>query len=150
MTVIWGRDKMNSAIDSLKFRQKPLSENAHITSSLMASRYFRELLHSDVEEFWVLALNSAKRAIKSAMLFRGTVDACLVHPRDVFRFACVNNASSIIISHNHPSHDCQPSQADRVLTQRLVKAGKLLQLPIVDHLILTAMDCYSFADNRLI
>ena len=81
------------------------------------------------------------------MLFRGTVDSCLIHPRDIFRFACVNNASSLLIAHNHPSQDCTPSDHDHSITKRLVKAGKLLQMPIVDHVILTDEDYYSFADN---
>ena len=141
---------MNTAVDTSKFLQKSFSQNCHITSSLIASYYFRELMKSGVEEFWVLALTSSKKVIKAEMLFLFSVDACLVHPRDIFRFACLNNASSFIIAHNHPSGDCSPSPADISLTKRLVKAGKLLQLPVVDHLILTESDYYSFTDAGLL
>lgn len=115
----------------------------------MASVYLRELFKTEVEEFWVLALTSSKKVIKAEMLFRGTVDSCLVHPRDIFRFACVNNASSIVIAHNHPSGDHSPSSEDIQLTKRIVKIGKLLQIPVVDHLILSEKGYFSFTDERL-
>lgn len=139
---------MNTAIRSTKFQS--LSENSYITSSITAAQYLRGLMKSDVEEFWAMALSSSKKVIKAKMIFRGTVDACLVHPRDIFRFAIFNNASSIIVAHNHPSGDRMPSHSDRVLTQKLVKAGKLLQLPVVDHLILAEADYYSFLDSGLL
>ena len=74
-----------------------------ITSPHVAYEYFRQRIVADVEEFWALALNSEKELLMCSCLFRGTVDNCLVHPRDVFRFALFNNASSLIVAHNHPT-----------------------------------------------
>lgn len=123
-------------------------ENMEITSAERAYRIFRPLLQSEVEEFWALALGPKKQLLKAKMLFRGTVDSCQVHPRDVFRFACLANASSVLIAHNHPSHDPLPSPDDIRLTEQLVQAGVLLEIPVIDHLILTVSGFSSFARNR--
>lgn len=82
------------------------------------------------------------------MLFRGTVDACTVHPRDIFRFGCLQNASQLIIAHNHPSGDPQPSEPDLEFTERLIKVGWAIEIPIVDHLILTPDTYFSMAEKR--
>ena len=81
-------------------------------------------------------------------LFRGTVDACPVHPRDIFRFAIVHNASSFIIAHNHPSGDLKPSLSDLKFTKKLIRLSQTMQIPLIDHLILTKSSYCSFLDNR--
>ena len=103
------------------------------------------LIRQDVEEFWALALGPTKNLLRSEMLFRGTVDTCLVHPRDVFRFACLNNASSIIVAHNHPSGELEPSEQDLLITRKLIRASKLFEIPVIDHLIITRGSFASFA-----
>lgn len=113
-----------------------------ITTALHAYTSLREIASVDTEEFWVLALGPKKNLIRCKMLFRGTVDSCLVHPRDIFRFAYTENASSLIVAHNHPSGDPQPSTEDILFTRRLVRASDLLQVPILDHLIIT-QDAYT-------
>ena len=120
-----------------------------LATSRTAAVYLRKfLVQSEVEELWVIALNPLCHIIRSSMLFRGTVDRCFVHPRDVFRFALLNNASSLIVGHNHPSGCPQPSQADEVLTQNLRTLGELLQIPLADHVIITDKDYFSFAESR--
>ncbi len=119
-----------------------------MTSAERVYRFLKSLIQSDVEEFWVLALGPKKELLRGKMLFRGTVDACLVHPRDVFRFACLENASSLIIAHNHPSRDLLPSRDDIHLTKQLIAAGLLLEIPVLDHLILTTSGFSSFARQR--
>ena len=101
----------------------------------------------DVEEFWALALGPTKSLLQSEMIFRGTVDSCLVHPRDIFRFACRANASSLIIAHNHPSGDRRPSEDDILITRKLIRASVLLEIPILDHIILTENGYSSFANE---
>lgn len=113
-----------------------------------ARSYLSSLAESEIEEFWVLALSPSKRVLAHKMLFRGTVDACMVHPRDVFRFAIISNASSIIVAHNHPSGEAYPSDQDLKTTEQMVRAGKLLQIPVLDHLLLTKTDFVSFARRR--
>jgi len=108
-----------------------------IKSSKQAFHELRPFFDRDVEELWALALNSKKQMISIERIFRGTVDACFFHPRDIFRFAIKNNASTIIVAHNHPSNDPTPSEADIFLTKQLVLAGELLQIPVIDHLVIT-------------
>ena len=116
-----------------------------ITSAEAAYLTLRDLTTSEVEEFWALALGPTKSLLRSKMIFRGTVDACMVHPRDVFRFACLENASSLIVAHNHPSGDLRPSNQDLVFTHQLIRAARVLEIPIDDHLIVTRKGYVSFA-----
>jgi DNA repair protein RadC len=127
---------------------KGMESGMEITSAERAYRVLRALIQTDVEEFWALALGPKKDLLRGKMLFRGTVDSCLVHPRDVFRFACMENACALIIAHNHPSRDPLPSHDDIRLTDQLIQAGVLLEIPILDHLIVTEDQFSSFARNR--
>jgi DNA repair protein RadC len=117
----------------------------NITTAEKAYQHLKSIGLLDVEEFWVLALGPSKNALKTEMMFRGTVDACMVHPRDIFRFACRNNASSLIIAHNHPSGDPQPSVCDLELTTKLIQASELIEIPLLDHLIVTQNNFTSLA-----
>lgn len=108
-----------------------------ITTADRAYAALTNLAKSDVEEFWALALGPKKGLIRCRMIFRGTVNACLVHARDIFRFACAENATSILIAHNHPSGDTTPSFEDLRFTRQLITAGRILDIPVIDHLIVT-------------
>lgn len=121
-----------------------------ITTPDEAFLFFRTRLRSDVEEFWVASLDSDKNVTAADCLFRGTVDRCLFHPRDVFRFACVNNAAALVVAHNHPSGNVRPSDSDVEVTARLLDAAHLLELPVVDHLIVTTDKYFSFSENGLL
>ena len=116
---------------------EPVSKPAHITTAESAYEVVRGRIGIDAEEFWCLALGPSKILLQSKMIFRGTVDACLVHPRDIFRFACIANASSLIVVHNHPSGDLTPSDQDLDFTRQLVRAARLLEIPVLDHLIVS-------------
>lgn len=115
-----------------------------IVSPADAYRFFKKHACAEVEEFWVAALNSEKDVLQAGCLFRGTVDLCLFHPRDVFRFAYRHNASSVVVAHNHPSGNALPSAEDRVVTRQLIGASIILQVPVVDHVILAGGDYFSF------
>ncbi len=119
-----------------------------ITSAERAYRLLKPVLRPDAEEFWALALGPRKELLRARMLFRGTVDSCQVHPRDIFRFACLENASTLLIAHNHPSGDLMASDQDLRLTERLVAAGLLMEIPILDHLILANHGFSSLARKR--
>jgi DNA repair protein RadC len=99
--------------------------------------YAREC-DADVEQFAVIALDARSRVIGSKVIARGTATACLVHPREVFRAAIVLKAVQILLVHNHPSGDPSPSEEDLVMTERLIEAGRILGIPVVDHIILGA------------
>lgn len=99
--------------------------------------YFRDQMSLlPTEVFRVVALDTKNRIIKEKIITEGTLNASIVHPRDVFRFAVVNSAASIILLHNHPSGDPSPSQEDISITRRLVEIGKLMEISVLDHLII--------------
>lgn len=96
------------------------------------------------ERFGIVMLDSKYRLIRSETISIGTLDASIAHPRDIFRVAAVASAFCIALFHNHPSGDPMPSPDDRALTARLVAAGALLEIPVVDHVILGAGRFFSF------
>ena len=78
----------------------------------------------------------------------GTLNACLVEMREVFKHAILNNAAGIVCFHNHPSGDAEPSREDRLMTEKLRAAGELLGIPLVDHIIVTEEQYYSFKEQK--
>lgn len=87
------------------------------------------------EEFHALLLNTRHRVLRSVLVTRGTLDASLIHPREVFRLAVGEGAAGIILVHNHPSGDPTPSTEDRAVTRQLADAGRTLGIPVLDHVI---------------
>lgn len=108
-----------------------------ISNSNAAYKILKNHMSLDVEELWCVALGPGLQILAVQMIFRGTVDSCPCHPRDIFRFACLKNASQIIIAHNHPSNDPKPSKEDIKLTKHLKFIGQMIQIPVIDHLIIT-------------
>tara|TARA_R100001377_G_scaffold29483_1_gene16038 strand:- start:212 stop:649 length:438 start_codon:yes stop_codon:yes gene_type:complete len=102
------------------------------------------------EEFKVLLLNRNNQVIGIYPLSRGGVAGTIVDPKLVFSVALKCNASSIIIAHNHPSENLTPSESDKRITKKLKKAGEYLDITLLDHLIMTKEDFYSFNDNGLL
>jgi DNA repair protein RadC len=120
------------------------------SSSEVAQRYkplFRDLRK---EVFKVLLLNRANRLIREVSVSEGTLDASIVHPRDVFREAILEPAAGVILIHNHPSGNPAPSEEDLRITRQLVEAGRLLGIKVYDHIILAGETYRSFADEGLI
>src|SRR5690554_2532887 len=101
------------------------------------------------EEFKVLLLNRNNQVIGIYPLSRGGVAGTIVDPKLVFSVALKYNASNIIIAHNHPSGNLTPSEADKRITKKLKKAGEYLDITVLDHIIMTKEDFYSFSDNGL-
>ncbi|MBL6763461.1 MAG: DNA repair protein RadC [Verrucomicrobiae bacterium] len=95
-----------------------------------------EIREHEVEHFHALLLNTRRRLIRREMLSKGTLDSTVVHPREVFRGAIAANASAVVLVHNHPSGDPQPSEADIRITRDLIRAGQLLRIEVLDHVIL--------------
>jgi len=91
---------------------------------------------ADRELFVVLALDARNRPIGTNIVSMGSLSASLVHPREVFKFAILANANALILAHNHPSGDSEPSRDDTALTKRLQQAGEIMGITILDHLIL--------------
>jgi DNA repair protein RadC len=102
------------------------------------------------EAFWLLLLDAQHRTGEPAVITRGLLNASLVHPREVFRAAIVGNAAAVILCHNHPSGDPTPSPDDRAVTDQLVAAGRLLDIPVHDHVIVGRDRYSSFAEAGLL
>ena len=116
-----------------------------ITSSHQAYECLSAEINPFAEELWLLALNSQMNLIKKEMIFRGTADHCLIHPRDIFRTLILANASSFILAHNHPSENILPSEQDLILTRKIYQASALFQIPLNDHLVMTPTQYFSMA-----
>jgi DNA repair protein RadC len=102
------------------------------------------------EEFLVVVLDTKNRLVKYEFISKGTLNASIVHPRDVFRVAIIHSAAAIILLHNHPSGDPAPSQEDLDLTRRLVEAGKLMGINVLDHLIIGGAKFMSMKEMKLL
>ena len=110
-------------------------------SPLAAASLVREFLGDAPEEHFVtLVVDVRHRVIGISEVSRGTLSSSLVHPRETFRTAILLNAAGIIVSHNHPSGDCQPSPEDKETTRRLTRAGAILGIPLLDHVIVGEPD----------
>jgi DNA repair protein RadC len=102
------------------------------------------------EQFQVLLLDRKNRIMREVMISQGSLTASVVHPREVFNPAIRDSAAAVVCVHNHPSGDPQPSQEDRALTARLVEAGRLLGIQVLDHVIVGRDTYMSFADEGLL
>ncbi len=103
-----------------------------------------DLMH---EEFWVLLLNRANTIIGKEQISKGGLTGTVADPRLIFRSAIDRRAAAIVVCHNHPSGNLSPSEQDIRLTKNLVEAGKVLEIPVLDHIIITQHGFYSFADE---
>ncbi len=103
-----------------------------------------------VEEFHVAILDAQHRLERDVLVTRGLLDTSLVHPREVFREAIAERAATVVLVHNHPSGDPSPSPQDRTVTEQLVAAGRLLDIPVQDHVIIGRGRYMSFAESGLL
>ncbi|WP_343522365.1 JAB domain-containing protein [Pedobacter sp.] len=103
-----------------------------------------------LEEFKVLLLNRSNRLLGIVDISMGGISGTYVDPKVVYAVALKGNASSLILTHNHPSGSLKPSEADIKLTKRLVECGKLLEITVFDHIIISKDSFYSFADDGII
>jgi DNA repair protein RadC len=103
-----------------------------------------------VEEFHLLALDAQNRITRDVLITRGILDGSLVHPREVFRAAIAEAAAGVIVVHNHPSGNPAPSSDDRAVTRQLAEAGRLLGIPLHDHVVVGGDQFFSFAEAGLL
>jgi DNA repair protein RadC len=118
-------------------------------SSDVANRFLPLMRDLRKEVFKILLLNRANRLIKEVTISEGTLEASIVHPRDVFREALLELAAGVILIHNHPSGNPSPSEEDLRITKQLVEAGRLLGIKVYDHIILAGESYRSLADDGL-
>lgn len=121
-----------------------------ITTPRSVMEYFSFLEDKDKEEFWVMMLNTKNGVIGSKCVSIGTLNMALEQPREIFNVAVRYMASSIIVAHNHPSGDCTPSMEDIAVTKNIIKAGKLLQIECLDHIIIGRQHSISLKQEGVI
>ena len=109
--------------------------------------YFPKISILDKEQFMVLHLDVKNRIIKDEVISVGTLNSSLIHPREVFKSAIKESANSIILVHNHPSGDPEPSEEDKTITEVLFNTGELLSIKVLDHVIIGNKKWYSFREN---
>jgi DNA repair protein RadC len=136
-----GRDKavtLAAAFALARKMAKELRQDAPVldTPEAVANLMREDTRLRNVETFQVLLLNTRRRLIDVAKIADGTLDTILVHPREVFKPAIAANAAAIILLHNHPSGEATPSEADIKVTRDLIRAGQLLKIEVLDHIIL--------------
>jgi len=113
--------------------------------------YYKNILKDKKQEyFYCIYLDTKNNIIKDKMLFKGTINESLVHPREVFKEAYLLSASSIICVHNHPTGNIMPSKNDEILTKQLKECGMLLGINILDHIIVGDNNYFSFLEQDLI
>lgn len=126
-------------------------EKPKVVTSSDVARIFRPLL-SDLphEEFWFLMLNRNNLVIDKAMVSQGGLSGTIIDVRIILKTALEKLASSIVLCHNHPSGNLTPSEADKEITKKIKEAGKYMDIPVIDHLIIANDAYFSFADEGLI
>lgn len=129
-------------------RNRKIKEASRLNSSTSVFDLMQPLLGDlDHEEFWILLLNNANKLKYKWQLSIGGITATLVDVRLIYKKALEMGATSIILCHNHPSGNLKPSQSDIMLTKKIIKGARLLDVKILDHVIITESSFYSFADE---
>ena len=122
-------------------REKPFEGGADVFHFLAPRLQFAR-----AEEFWALYLDAKGRLLHESRISQGTLTSSLVHPREVFSPALLHRAASVVVAHNHPSGDPEPSREDVATTNRLRKSGKLLGIELIDHVVVGLGRYYSFLE----
>ncbi len=127
----------------------PSIVNKKLNSSRLVYDYYRHILADKKQEyFYCVYLDNSKKIVFEKLLFIGTTNYSVVHPREIFKEAYCYSASAIICVHNHPSNNILPSKEDFALTKNLVEIGSLLGIKILDHIIIGRDNYYSFLENK--
>ena len=148
----WGPARTARLIAAVELSRRYLGENLNRQGKLCSPQATREFLRArlrgyDHEVFAVVFLDNQHRVITIEELFRGTLDSCSVHPREVVKRSLAHRAGAVIFAHNHPSGVAEPSLADRQITRRLQDALALIEVRTLDHLVIGDGDPVSFAER---
>lgn len=149
-----GEAKAISIIAALELGRRRRAEDTldliNITSSKLVFEIMQPILGElSHEEFWVLFLNNSNKVISKSQLSKGGITGTIVDIRLVFKLALENAATGLILCHNHPSGNLNPSEADKEITKKIKHAGESLDVKVLDHLIITETNYYSFVDEGI-
>ncbi|MGD1006785.1 MAG: DNA repair protein RadC [Ignavibacteriaceae bacterium] len=151
-----GKDKAVMLLAAFEISKRVMSQSKwysekKITSPKDIADIFIPLLKDEIKERFVLVcLNSANKIIKFETISIGSLNSSVVHAREIFRAAIENSSASIILLHNHPSGNPDPSNEDIAVTKKIMESGKILDIPVFDHLIIAGNTYTSFVEKRLI
>jgi DNA repair protein RadC len=151
-----GKDKATTLLASFEIGRRMAVQLKHnfsksITSPGEVAEIFIPLLGNELKEkFLVVCLNSSNKIVKHEIISVGNLDSSLVHPREVFKVAIENSSKSIILVHNHPSGNPEPSSEDISITKKLIEAGKIFDIPVFDHIIVAGNKYTSLVEKRVI
>jgi DNA repair protein RadC len=133
-----------------RIQAEPFTERIVVsTPAVLAQTMIPRMRHLRTESFRVVLLNSANQVIREVCVSDGSLIAVLIHPREVFRLAIAESAASIIVAHNHPSGNTEPSGEDVAITKQLIEAGRIVDIKVLDHLIIAGNTYTSFVERGL-
>ena len=132
---------------ALKIQEETLPIINSVKDVVAQAVYMRDKTR---EHFMAIYLNARNELVFKKDMFIGTLNANLVHPREIFAEAFRQNAASVILAHNHPSGDPEPSEDDLTITKRIIEAGKIMGIDVLDHIIITKSKVFSFKEKKLI
>lgn len=151
-----GKDKAATLLAAFEVSRRILFQTKWFSQKKIASpsdvaEIFIPLLRDEVKErFIVVCLSSANKIIRYETISVGNLNSSVVHSREIFKVAIQNNSASIILIHNHPSENPEPSNEDINITRKIVESGKIMDIPIFDHIIIAGNNYTSFVEKRLI
>ncbi len=151
-----GNDKAATLIAAFELGRRSLSQKSlfgktTINSPDLIANYFIPLLKDEKQEnFYVINLNGANKIINYKLITRCIVNSVLIHAREVYKYSIESNAVSIILLHNHPSGNENPSEEDIKVTKSIENAGKIIGIKLLDHIIIAGNNYYSFLDKKII
>jgi len=138
--------ELGRRVSQFKVRKKITVDSAKNIAALFLPR----LRGLQKEHFMGIYLDARKKILREETIFIGTLNESIIHPREIFKIAIDEGAAAIILIHNHPSGDTQPSDADVVITKELVQVGKIMGIEILDHIIIGGSKYFSFQESGLL
>ena len=151
-----GEDKAISLLAAFEIGRRMQAQtkwlfDKKVTSPKDIAEFFIPILRDELKEkFIVVSLNSANKVTRYETISVGSLNSSVVHPREIFKFAIENSSASIILIHNHPSGNLEPSHEDIQITKKLVEAGTILNISVLDHLIIAGNSFTSLVERRII
>jgi len=147
-----GQARAVTILAALELGRRRNESEVLVRDKIKTSRDAYEIFRSTIgdrpyEEFWIILLNRANKVLKKCNISEGGISGTVVDPKKIFKISLDNHASSIILGHNHPSGVVTPSEADCRITKKIVDAGAMLEVTVLDHLIIGEDSYYSFADD---
>ncbi len=147
-----GKAKTLTLVSSIELGKRVLSKTINdrilINNPQTINEYFSSLIsYSKQEELLVILIDNKKRLISYKKMYKGTSNASYASPKEIFNYAIRERADALILMHNHPSGIVNPSMADKILTNNIIETGKVIGIPLIDHIITNGKEYYSFFDN---